>query len=224
MRAHVFRILLAFGIWFGGASAHLLATERVPVDVYDYTGRFRLGQDGVITFFVTCGDLYMSSLAEGIYSLNRIDDRSYETPGGEFRVYFHSIRLVEITGTKGSVNAMAVRMAEGEKVPREYILEGNYDEAIRAYLAQYEKDAERKSMRSEDIRMAADKLREEGKVDEALMLMGLLSLIYPDEPHSFRGLGDVYLSLAITNYREYSRLQGEPDTKSIALEYLLEKE
>jgi len=224
MRSHVTRILLAFGVWFGGAGAHLQATERAPADVYDYAGRFRLGQDGVVTFFVTAGDLYMTSLQQGVYELQPRGNNRYSSPNGELVVTFYSDRLVEITTTNGMLDAMAVRMADDEKVPLEHIMDGNLDEAIRAYLIAYEEDLVRNQLRGADIQRAAAQLRAEGKIEQSLMLLGLLSLVYPEEAVTFRGLGDVYLSLAIENYREYARLSGELDTRTPALEFMLENE
>ena len=223
MRAHVTRILLAFGVWFGGAGAHLQATERAPADIYDYAGRFRLGEDGLVTFHVTCGELYMTSLVEGMYPLKPAGQNRFSAANGTLVVTFHSLQLVEIAMVDGPYEAMGVRMADDERVPIEYILDGDFDAAIRAYLVMYENDMDRIQLRSQSIERAARELRAEGDIDQSIMLLGMLSVVYPNEAVTFRGLGDVYLALAIENYREYSRLSGQIDNVTPALEFVLEQ-
>ena len=117
---------------------------------------------------------------------------------------------------------MAVRMGEHERVPVEYMMEGNMDEAIRAYLIAYEADEEQRAIRTQQIKRTASQLLAEGRMEEGLVLLGLLTVVYPEEAASFEGLGDMYLTLAIENYREVDRLSGELNARTPALEYILD--
>lgn len=224
MRSPILKTILAFGIWFGGAGAHLQATESAPADVYDYAGRFRLGNDGVLTFFVTCGELYMNTLTKGEYALQAESQNRFRAKGSDLVITFHNTRVVEISRQGGAYDALAVRMAEGEKVPLEHIMDGEFDEAIRGYLVHYESDPAMIQERRQQIATTANRLRGEGRLDEAVVLMNVLAMVYPEESVIFGALGDVYLTLAIAQYKEWARLSGEVDSITPALEYLLEQQ
>lgn len=222
MRSHAKYLILAFGVWLGGAGTHLQATESASADVYDYAGRFRLGKDGVLTFFVTCGELYVNSLKQGDFILEPIGSNSFQTPGKEMMITFHSTGLAEVVHNRGLPEQMAVRMLEGEKVPIEHIMEGNLDLAIAAYLHLQDQDLEHRRQRSLLIKQTADELFKQKQVEQSLILLNVLTAVYPGESAAFRGLGHVYLQLAIEHYQEAAVIDGEPDTSIPALEFILE--
>ena len=99
------------------------------------------------------------------------------------------------------------KLAEGEKAPREYLLNGEYNKALHGYLAIQKKDSLDRTIRERTFNRLGYRAIREKKFQKAIEIFKINTILYPKSSNTYDSLGDGYWQLkdtinAVANFKK----------------------
>lgn len=109
------------------------------------------------------------------------------------------------------------KLADGEKTPREYLLNKEYEKALLGYKAIQQKDSLDRTIRERTFNRLGYKMIKGQKIDEAIEIFKINTKMYPNSSNTYDSLADGYLKKndtvnAIINYKK--ALSINPENRS----------
>ena len=101
------------------------------------------------------------------------------------------IKLAEKREHKGETYSFN-KMLDGEKTPREYLLNKEYDQALMGYLAIQQKDSLDKTIRETTLNRLGYRILNEKKYDIAIEVFIINTKLYPKSSNTYDSLGEAY--------------------------------
>ncbi len=120
------------------------------------------------------------------------------------------------------------KMAKGEKTPREYLLNKEYDKALAGYQLIQQKDSLDKTIRERNFNRLGYKMIRAGKFDEAIEIFKINTIMYPKSSNTYDSLADGYLqnkdtANAILYYKKALSINPENRSSNRMLKKITEK-
>ena len=183
-------------------------------------GRYRYDSDEVIEITQEGGELYFKYLLGDPMQFFRIGENKFIRREREAAVLFvenpedDKLYLFFEQNEGDEPEFTIPRLSEDEKVPLEWVLEGNYDKALEAYQALKSEDPDDNAVREGRINNLGYGLLGNGEVQMAIEVFKINVALYPDAYNTYDSLGEAYMEdgqteKAITNYEK--SLELNPD-------------
>ncbi|MBK8505875.1 MAG: serine hydrolase [Saprospiraceae bacterium] len=189
-----------------------------------YFGRYRFSSNQIATIYTDNNRLFIRYPRSPAEELFRIDDNLYVRKEREKLVTFlinsaDSLRYLVFLdeGQRDKIEYQYPIMNESEKVPYEWIADGNYDQALKAFQQLYNENASDPDIQESQINVIGYQLLEQNEVDKAIDVFQINVALYPKSSNTYDSLGEAYLKsgntdLAIKNYAKSLELNPENET------------
>lgn len=195
-------------------------------------GRYRYDADGVSTLFNKDGKLFYQYTGWKPMEMFKVSDSTYarrertaliqimKSPDSEMEhLVFRSAEPLEF---------IRPRMAEGDKVPYEWFLEGNYKQALTAYQAYVKANPADPVINQQRLNGRGYGLLSEDKIAQAKELFRINMLLYPSSPKVYDSYAEACMKNgdkeeAISNYKKTLAMQPDNPNAVKNLEELLNK-
>ena len=197
-----------------GWSNYVPVYKKMDMDTTKFsniTGRYKNSSDGLITVYNEGNRLYKKFLRGTPTELFQISDTSYITRESEDVIQFKTnpadgqfnILLVE----NGKQEYNHPQLKTNDKVPYEYILEGNIDAAVKAYQALLTVNPKDESISEGNLNWQGYDMLNEGKIKLALDIFKVNTLLHPTSANVYDSYGEALakngdIDLAIVNYKK----------------------
>ena len=218
-----------------GWSNYFPVYKKITMDTTKFvqiTGRYENSNDGVIAVYNEGNRLFKKSLRGTPTELFQISDTSYICRESEDLVLFKTnpadgllnILLVE----NGKPEFNHPKMNENERVPYEFLLEGNVDAAGKAYLALQKANPDDQSISEGNLNWQGFNLLDNGKTKLALDILKVNTLLYPTRASVYDSYGEALAlsgdtAQAILNYKKALVLDAKKESAIKALAELQAK-
>jgi len=159
-------------------------TSKQVTDPKEFVGRYYNGNDGRITVTMNGANLYFKFIRwDQPDELIPINETRYSLRNSPFIVQFNTlddgqIDLVISNDEKHGGSHLKVR--DDEFVPYEYLLAGDYENALKGYQALLQADPKDLSVREAGLIRDATQLSKKGNGAGALELMRIVTVLYPN--------------------------------------------
>lgn len=218
-----------------GWSNYFPVYKKITMDTTKFvqiTGRYENSNDGVIAVYNEGNRLFKKSLRGTPTELFQISDTSYICRESEDLVLFKTnpadgllnILLVE----NGKLEFNHPKMKENERVPYEFLLDGNVDAAGKAYLALQKANPDDQSISEGNLNWQGFNLLDNGKTKLALDILKMNILLYPTRASVYDSYGEALAlsgdtAQAILNYKKALVLDAKKESAIKALAELQAK-
>lgn len=197
--------------------------EIVSIDsskLNDYTGRFQVSPDRVLTLTSEGGKLQAQPTGDPKFEMLPISET-------EFIRTDQNVRYIFVRGADGKVSAINIRLQQGggqatriseeTQVPFEMLMAGRVSEAIEAYRKIKRETPSNNVVAAGRLNNLGYTLLRQKKVAEAIALFKLNVELYPQSSNVYDSLAEAYMAngdkeLAIANYKK--SLELDPQNKN----------
>ena len=109
---------------------------------------------------------------------------------------------------------VAKKLKDGEKLPAEWIVEGEFETALAAYQAMQKENPASPAIQEERLNDIGYGWIEKDRLDMAIAIFRINTMLYPDAFNAFDSLGEAYMAagkkeLGIFNYKKSLKLNPE---------------
>jgi len=197
--------------------------ETVSVDsarLDDYTGRFLVNPDRVLTVTKENGKLYAEPTLSPKVELFALSENEFTRTDANVRYAFTKgeggiVDSVKIRFNGGSTEAR--RLARDEAIPYEQLIAGKFAEAIGAYKKIKRETPNNNAVAEERLNSVGYSLLEQKKITAAIAVFKANVELYPQSWNVYDSLGEAYLAngekeLAGANYKK--SLELNPQNKN----------
>jgi CubicO group peptidase (beta-lactamase class C family) len=197
--------------------------ETVSVDparLDDYTGRFLVNPDRVLTVTKENGKLYAEPTLSPKVELFALSESEFTRTDADVQYAFAKGEGGKVDSVKIRFNggmAEARRLARHELIPYERLIAGKYAEAIEAYKKIKQERPDNNAVAEGRLNGIGYSLLEQKKIAAAIAVFKANVEMYPQSANVYDSLGEAYLAngekeLAITNYKK--SLELDPQNKN----------
>jgi len=187
--------------------------EIVSVDttkLNDYTGRFMVNPDRVLTITTEAGKLYAEPTASPKFELLAISDNEFLRRDADITYTF-------MKGSGGSVDKIRLKFPEGggeapriatdALVPYELLMAGKVEEAVAGYRKIKKEKPLNNVVQEARLNDLGYSLLRNNSFAPAIAVFKLNVELYPDSANTYDSLGEAYMAagqkeLAVTNYKK----------------------
>jgi CubicO group peptidase (beta-lactamase class C family) len=191
--------------------------ELVSVDsskLNEYTGRFMVNPDRVLTVTTAGGKLYAEPTASPKFELLPISESEFLRKDADVTYTF-------VKGTGGSIDKIKLKFPEGggeapriaadARVPYELLMAGKVEEAVEGYKRIKKEKPLNNVVQEARLNDLGYSLLRENKVSQAIAIFKANVELYPDSWNTYDSLGEAYMvagqkELAVTNYKKSLQL------------------
>ena len=197
--------------------------ETVSVDparLNDYTGRFLVNPDRVLTVTKENGKLYAEPTLSPKVELFALSENEFTRTDANIQYAFTKWEGGKVDSVKIRFNggtAEARRLAHDEVIPYEQLIAGKFAEAIGAYKKIKLETPNNNAVAEERLNTIGYSLLEQKKIAAAIAVFKANVELYPQSWNVYDSLGEAYLAngekeLAIANYKK--SLELNPQNKN----------
>jgi tetratricopeptide (TPR) repeat protein len=213
--------------------------KRMNIDLAGSTnisGRYRNGMDGLINVYSEGNRLFMKYVrADQPSELVRITDSTYVS--GEDNNVFQfklnpadgTFNMISVNSDGGPAEFNRPRMKGEEKIPFEFLLSDDFDEALKRYRVLQKEYPEDRAVNESNLNNQGYNLMNSGKLKLSLAVFKINMMLYPKSSNVYDSYAEACMKngdrdQAIANYKK--SLQLDPDNKNAEekLAELLKKE
>lgn len=197
--------------------------EVVSIDsnkLDDYTGRFQVNPDRVLTISREGGRLYANPTLDPRFELLPLSDTEFIRADQNIHYTFvrsegGKVDAIKVRFDDGSVDAR--RISKDALVPYEMLGVGRVDEAIEAYKKIKRDSPGNNSVAEPRLNNVGYSLLRQMKTAEAIAVFKVIVALYPNSSNAYDSLGEAYMvngdkQLAIVNYKK--SLELNPNNKN----------
>jgi tetratricopeptide (TPR) repeat protein len=171
--------------------------KRLPPDntaAEKYVGRYRNGSDGRI-IITHEGDklLFKFIRNDKADELNRITDSTYVLGNTPAVIQFKQLpdgSLDLVISEDRRIAGSHLKVADNEMVPYEYLIKGEFDNALRGYEALLKADPNDNSIEEEQLNWQGYSQLEQGNKKLALDIFKINTILYPNSSNAYDSYGD----------------------------------
>lgn len=193
--------------------------KEVPMDaaaLTALTGRYKGGNDNLVTIALRNGELFREPLREAPTELVHIGEGVFVSRLDERRRVFDSDSTGRITlqvsdGRTGEVLSTLPRMKDNEFVPFELVQRGDGDAALKAYTALLAADPNDEAVNEQRLNVFGYELMNAGKVEQARDLFFINMKLYPKSSNVYDSYAEACLKLgdkrdALIHYKRAAQM------------------
>ncbi len=198
--------------------------EVVSVDsstLDEYTGRFLINPDRVLTVTQQGGRLYAQPTASPKFELFPVSDTEFVRKDAEITYTFArtggKIDRIRVKFTEGG--SEAPRMERDAMVPYEQLMEGKLAEAIEGYTKIKKEKPLNAAVQEARLNDLGYSLLQNRRISEAIAIFKVNVELYPQSPNAYDSLGEAFLAngdkaMAAINYKK--ALELDPHNENAA--------
>ncbi|PKV51441.1 CubicO group peptidase (beta-lactamase class C family) [Aquimarina sp. MAR_2010_214] len=193
----------------------------------EISGRYRLQNDNLIEIYHTNNQLFRKDLGAEPVALFKVSDSIYISRENNQPVQFTTeaesgqLNMLLIHPMKKTVESTLVLMKEGEKIPFEFLEEGNFEEGLKAYQEVMKTDANDPAVSENNLNRLGYRFMGIENLKLAQDIFKVNILLYPESFNVYDSyaeacmkIGD--LDLAIENYKKSYSLN-EKNTNALKM-------
>src|SRR5262245_34446100 len=191
-----------------------------PAKLDDYTGRFLVNPDRVLTVTKENGKLYAEPTLSPKLELFALSENVFTRTDAYVKYAFAKgedgkVDSVKILFNGGTTEAR--RLAQDEVIPYEQLIAGKFAEAIEAYKKIKRETPNNNAVAEPRFDSLGYSLLEQKKIAAAIAVFKVNVEMYPQSSNVYDSLGEAYMAngekeLAITNYKK--SLELDPQNKN----------
>ncbi|HEY9434306.1 MAG TPA: serine hydrolase [Blastocatellia bacterium] len=191
-----------------------------PARLDGYAGRFLVNPDWALTVTKENGKLYAELTLSPKVELLALSESEFTRTDANVQYAFAKgedgkVDSVKIRFTGGTTEAR--RLAQGELIPYEKLIAGNFAEAIEAYKKIKRETPNNDAVAEERLNSDGYSLLEQKKIADAIAVFKVNVELYPQSSNVYDSLGEAYMAngekeLAIANYKK--SLELDPKNKN----------
>ncbi len=190
-----------------------LAVTEAQIDElsgrYDHSGnllKVYRGDDGLMLEASGSEPIQLHCVGDNQFACESMEDLFYFSADG--------LSMKKPWDKKAAPSNIAQRMAEGEKLPVEWVLEGDFEKALAGYQKLKESNPDSPTINEERLNGFGYQLLANDQKKEALSVFRINTMLYPQAFNTFDSLGEIYLmmgekELGIRNYEKSLELNPE---------------
>jgi CubicO group peptidase (beta-lactamase class C family) len=206
--------------WEGYLPQPLEIVSVDPARLDDYTGRFLLNPDRVLTVTKENGKLYAEPTFSPKLELFALSENEFTRTDANVQYAFARGEGGKVDSVKSRFNggtSEARRLAQGELIPYEQLIAGKFAEAIEAYKKIKRETPNNNVVAEGRLNSVGYSLLEQKKIADAIAVFKANVALYPQSANVYDSLGEAYMAngekeLAIANYKK--SLELDPQNKS----------
>jgi len=181
-----------------------------PAKMDDYTGRFLVNPDRVLTITKENGKLYGEPTSSPKVELFALSDSEFTRTDANVQYTFAKGEGGKVDSVKIRFNGEtteARRLAKDEVIPYEQLMAGIFAEAVEAYKKIKREKPNNNAVAEERLNSIGYSLLEQKKIAAAIAVFKVNVELYPQSANVYDSLGEAYLANgekehAITNYKK----------------------
>lgn len=179
----------------------------------EISGRYRLQNDKLIEIYHTNNQLFRKDMGTDPVALFKVSDSIYISRENNQPIQFKTdaesgqLNMLLIHPMKKTVESTLVLMKEDEKIPFEYLEEGNFEEGLKAYQEVMKTDANDPAVSENNLNRLGYRFMGNENLKLAQNVFKVNVLLYPESSNVYDSyaeacmkIGD--LDLAIENYKK----------------------
>ncbi|MFD2934248.1 serine hydrolase [Spirosoma flavum] len=187
--------------------------KKMPIrsaDLTGFSGRYRFEEYATIKIYAQGNRLFYQKLSEEPLELFKIADNTFIRRDWEAKVQFlvnpaDNQRYLVSSSDGEPIAYKYPLMKDNEKVPFDWILEGQFDKALAAYQQVKEQHADQFTVDEGYINTLGYQLVRSRDVKKAIDMFRINTILYPKSSNAFDSLGEAYMlngdkGLARKNY------------------------
>jgi tetratricopeptide (TPR) repeat protein len=175
-------------------------------------GRYRNGSDGVLALETKGARLFKKYIRGETTELFQITDSTYVGVDSDQIVQVKTNpadgkRYVLLPDRSGAAKFEHPLLESGDKIPYEYLMEGNFEKALAGYRALLRADPKDQAISEENINGWGYQLLEKEKIQLAKDVFKINTLLYPNSANTYYSYAEACLKngdkeLAIKNFKK----------------------
>jgi len=202
-------------------------------DVTKVVARYKYNSDQVITIYQEGDQLFLKFMRDDPMELFRIGENKFVRHEQEIPVLFltnpedDNLYLIFEQNEDDQPEFNIPRMNNGEKVPYEWLEDGNYEKALASYRVLKEENPDDEAISEGNINRMGYQVMGRGDVKRAIEIFRINVALYPDAYNTYDSLGEAHMEngdteLAILNYKKSLELNQDNTNAVNMLERLVE--
>lgn len=181
-----------------------------PTKLDDYTGRFLVNPDRVLTFTKANGKLYAEPTLSPKVELFALSESEFTRTDANVQYTFAKTASGKADAIKIRFNGgttEARRIAQDELIPYEQLMAGRFAEAVEAYQQIKREKPNNNAVAEERLNNLGYSLLQQNKIAAALAVFKVNVELYPQSANVYDSLGEAYMAhgdqaLAVANYKK----------------------
>jgi len=208
--------------------------ETDPAFIAEISGRYLINGNRLMEVVQSNKQLMGKELGEEPKELVKISDSTYVRRGRELLMQFKpnaankTMDMLVIDPNNGTIVSTFARMGADEKIPLELLVEGDFDQALKAYQAVMKEDQKDPTINENNLNGLGYRFlnNDQMKLGQAILKVNMM--LYPDSFNVYDSYAEACMKmgefeLAIENYKKSLRLNPE-NTNAVAFLKELQKE
>ena len=208
--------------------------ETDPAFIAEISGRYLINGNRLMEVVQSDKQLLGKELGEEPKELVKISDTTYVRRGRELLMQFKpnaankTMDMLIIDPNNGAIVSTFTRMDDAKKIPLELLVEGDFDQALKAYQAVMKKDPKDPTINENNLNGLGYRFlnNDQMKLGQAVLKVNMM--LYPDSFNVYDSYAEACMKmgeseLAIENYKKSLRLNPE-NTNAVAFLKELQKE
>ena len=169
-------------------------------DLEYLSGRYRTDRYDLMTVYGDGGKLFLRKNSEEPEQLFKIAENTFVTlNGSDYKVKVvinpaDQVKHLALVWGTDSIKYINPLLKAGEKVPYEFILEGQFDQALAAYQQMKKEHPDYHTLEQRYINDMGYRLLRIKEVKKAIDLFKVNTFLYPDNHDVYDSLGEAYLA------------------------------
>jgi len=199
------------------------------------TGRYKDNR-GIVEVFQKDGQLYYKNIEKlEAEELVKVSDSSFVRRNSTYPIQFKlnpengTVNLLYINRNDGTIAATLVKVDANKKDPVEFLLEGNFEKALKAYKTIIEQDANHPTATEGYFYNLSARLFDEGRMKLSQRILKLNMMLYPNSFKAYESYAKACVrmgktDLAILNYSKSLELNPQNNEAKHQLKELQKSE
>ena len=177
------------------------------------SGRYRVNGNRIIEVFQTNNQLYSKELGEKSTELIKISDSTFVKRESSRIIQFKpntekdSLNMLILNANDGSRISTYTRMKDAEKLPIEFLVEGNFKQSLEAYQGLMKEDAKDPTIEESNLNRLGYRYLNKEQTKMAQDIFKVNMILYPNSSNVYDSYAEACMKigefdLAIENYKK----------------------
>lgn len=187
--------------------------EMTTTQLEEISGRYRLGNNNLINIYHTNNQLFKKDMGAEPVALFKVSDSTYISRENNQPIQFTTnaesgqLNMLLIHPMKKTVESTLVLMKEDEKIPFEFLEEGNFEEGLKAYQEIMKTNADDPAVSENNLNRLGYRFMGAENLKLAQDIFKVNMLLYPESFNVYDSYAEACmkigeLDLAIENYKK----------------------
>lgn len=171
------------------------SNKNTPNFIYGTQGRYYFNADETIEVYFIDNVLFMKWRNENLEPLKVNDSTFYVREMNEKLVFKPKENCIKLAPKREHEGKQYVfkKLKTGEKTPREYLNDHNFEKALEGYLSIQKEDSLNPAINERNFNKLGYSYLNNNQLTEAINVFKINCALYPTSSNTFDSLGDAYL-------------------------------